>query len=370
MLCEEVDRVSAERAVLKFGVAGRLMWSSHVRVDTVPSIRLPQESSVPRCLGTLYGDQSASSWFTAPETWKVVRWPRNDNLGVDGMDLLRYALDQLHRWFARWVEAGSNCFIHSQLYRYRYPRCIQDAYTTLLAYIHRTATNEHIILQTIEARATQLVADYSVGTASPPLSGAGASSVPLDSVDHLARVQALLVYQFIGLYHGDIRLRYLAESHIPVFDAWMRQMVEHASQAISRGESIIESPHPQSLTTSDVVPCGVPLWHAWILAESIRRTWLVTSTILAMYSLLQNGRLMPCRGGMMFTTRKGAWEAPSASSWEKICSEVNIGMIQMHEADHLMANLGPHDVNDFAKVFLNGTFSVRKMKEWELRMAR
>jgi len=43
---------------------------------------------------------------------------------------------------------------------------------------------------------------------------------------------------------------------------------------------------------------------------------------------------------MAFTTGKGVWEAQPALAWEKLCSEVNVGLIQMAEADKLFTKVG------------------------------
>ncbi|THC94936.1 hypothetical protein EYZ11_005575 [Aspergillus tanneri] len=54
------------------------------------------------------------------------------------------------------------------------------------------------------------------------------------------------------------------------------------------------------------------LWHAWILAESVRRTWLVAQMLHAIYVTMQHP-VADCPGGITFTVRRGAWEASSAS---------------------------------------------------------
>ncbi|KAK9357567.1 hypothetical protein V1504DRAFT_478783 [Lipomyces starkeyi] len=222
-----------------------------------------------------------------------------------------------------------------------FPRCVQDAYTALTCYLHKTASNEQTIFQIIEDRAKQLLVEHGIPSADSSLENIGTSSVNLDSLEHIARVQALLVYQVVGLYDGDIRLRHLAESRIPVLNSWMQQMVEHASQAVCLGGSVISSAHEQTavgFSLFDVAHCENLLWYSWILAESIRRTWVIASGIQAIYLMIRQGRVAPCQGGMMFTTRQGVWEAQSALAWEKLCSEVN--------------------------VILEATFGVERMERW------
>jgi hypothetical protein len=276
---------------------------------------------------------------------------------------------KIHRWLADWVETGSNPFIHARLYRTRLPRCIQDAYTALSCYLHKTASNEQRIFQIIEDRAKQLLAEHHMPSADSFLSSVSntSSSVTLDSLEHLARVQALLIYQVICLYDGDIRLRHVAESHIPVLNSWTQQMVDHASHAVCLGGSVISSGHEQTVVgfgLSDVAQCENLLWYSWVIAESIRRTWLVASGIQGTYLVMQQGRTIPCQGGMMFTTRKGVWEAQSARAWEKLCSEVNVGLMQVAETDKLLTEVAPDDVDDFAMLILRATFSEERLDRW------
>ena len=197
------------------------------------------------------------------------------------------------------------------------------------------------------------------------------SSVTLDSLEHIARVQALLVYQILCLYDGDIRLRHVAESYIPVLNSWTEQMVEHASQAVCLGSSVISSAYEQTALGFDISFIALyenACWYSWILAESIRRTWLVASGIQGTYLVIKHSRAVPCQGGIMFTTRSGVWEAQSALAWEKLCSEVNVGLMQVAEADKLFTEVAPEDVDDFTMLILQATFGEERMERWGVQI--
>jgi hypothetical protein len=84
----------------------------------------------------------------------------------------------------------------------------------LSCYLGKTSSNGQTMCRIIENRARQLVKDGNGLTDSW-------LETPLDSLEHLARVQALLVYQVMCLHDGEIRLRHLAESHIPVLNSWV-----------------------------------------------------------------------------------------------------------------------------------------------------
>jgi hypothetical protein len=262
-------------------------------------------------------------------------------------------------FLAEWVDQGSNPFIHRQLYRHRMPRCVQDAYTLLSSYFRKTTANEHMIVRIIEERAMVLVAE---GLPLPD-----ASSQGVDTLECLGRVQAMLVYQCIGLYDGNVRLRHLAEQHIPVLETWLAEVLQHISQAPCCGSSLYASP------TSFISPVTIPissedlLWHSWILTESVRRTWLVTAGLQGIYKLL-NHSTSSCMGGTMITTRKGFWEAPSAVAWEKKCMETYAGMVKLTEVEKMFALVPKDEICELARMVLSCTYGTEQVERWGVGM--
>ena len=236
----------------------------------------------------------------------------------------------------------------------------------LSCYLNKTEANEQTVFQIIENQATELVAKYSIPSADSSQENS-MSSIALDSLEHIARVHALLVYQFLGLYDGDIRLRHLAETYIPVLNRWMREMVQHTSQAACLGGSVISSIYEQTAAGLGTFysPDGENLlWYAWIVAESVRRTWVISAGIQVIFLVLRQGGAVPCQGGMMFTTRQGVWEAQSAVAWGKLCSEVQVGLMQMAEADRLFTEAAAEEVNEFTKAVLEINFGRERMERW------
>jgi hypothetical protein len=276
----------------------------------------------------------------------------------------------IFRWLAEWVEKGSNYFIHAVLYRTRFPHCVQDAYAALSCYFHKTPLNEQVAIRIIEDRAKSLIAEYS-----SPLEDTiniTLISIPLDPFEHIARVHALLIYQIIGLYDGDIRLRHLAETYIPVLNGWMQEMIHHASRAACLGGYLASSAPEQALdgfSSSYSSQRENLLWHSWVLTESARRSWVVGSGVQAIFRAVQQRAMFPCQGGMMVTTRHGIWEAPSSVAWDKICSEVDVGLMQMADTERLFMDMVPTEVNEFTKAVLQMVFGKEKMERWAFQMS-
>ncbi|KAK4060791.1 uncharacterized protein Triagg1_10634 [Trichoderma aggressivum f. europaeum] len=273
--------------------------------------------------------------------------------------MLKRYVSVIQHWLKSWAMSGSNPFIHSHLYRTRFPTCVQVAYTTLSAYINRTEGNYEIILRIIESQAKELLTG--------PDLGVNDALEPLDLLEQLARVHALMVYQIICLFDGDIRSRHLAEGRSHILDRWVMQMVECASSSLYP-LSLTLDPLDLVETACQVDPPSLTgntehLWHTWILAESIRRTWLTATGLQALYLTLQQGWAF-CPGGMMFTTRHGVWEAKTALAWEMLCLETDIGFIQRFETEKLFTEANPLEIDDFGKMILESTYGTERMERW------
>ncbi|KAK8087548.1 hypothetical protein PG997_002509 [Apiospora hydei] len=242
---------------------------------------------------------------------------------------------------------GVEPFIHSHLYKTRYPPCVQDAYLAATSYLHLqdrggevTPARKQMVHHTIEEKVLSLLETNVVPSDCSSSPQDLTASLPLDDpLKHIARVHALLVYQLIGLFEEEnVRLRRLAERHIPVLYLWMCSMVQCcARQTEFLGESVTAFPKAADASSSFTarLSCDERIWQTWIMAECARRTWVVISGIQAVYLMVRHqSALISCMGGMMVTTRKGPWDAASAQEWLRICSEVNVGLVQMAEAHH------------------------------------
>ena len=305
-----------------------------------------------------------SVWFLSPEAWKIDHRPLPNTDSFCPIELKRW-LAVIQRWFERWVTTGSNPFIHSHLYSSRSPSCVQIAYTALSSYISRVESNTDIILRIVDHQASELLVNNGVLLDNLNQDDCATAVEPTTVLEHFARVHALAVYQLIGLFDGDIRSRHLAEARMHILDRWATQMVEWSCHNLSLPEAF-------NLTGADLSNSFDPtsgaevLWHAWSLTESVRRTWYVAKGLQSLYLMLQQGWTY-CPGGMMFTTRQGVWEADTAFAWQKLCSEVDVGFIQRFEAEEILAQCGPSDLDEFAEMLLEMTFGGTRMERWRLK---
>lgn len=103
------------------------------------------------------------------------------------------ALQRFKTWPEKWVKEGKAPFIHPRVYATGMPKPLQDAYAACAIYSTKTDQNAFVAWAVIESKANELLH-------SP-------NQESWSSLHLLAAVQALLIFQFIRLFDGDIRQR-------------------------------------------------------------------------------------------------------------------------------------------------------------------
>jgi len=282
--------------------------------------------------------------------------------------------------------------MHRSLYRGHMPECIQDAFTTLAAYNGATPGTRCSILRIIRDRAEKLISSQPVGgmgedvVGEPELNRGGvegtegeevslpAPCVILDTPTHLARTTALFVYQLLRLFDGDIRSRAQAEEQMGTLHAWASQMLESARLDCVTAEYLVASggsaggnlsANDFTLVVGSAAMTDPSLtWQAWILAESIRRVFLMAEYMQSVYLTIKRG-WSACSGGVPFTPKAGLWDAASAWAW------VNKAQCELGKKEEMVAPEGklpqllhsmntwialkknqPEDVDEFTHVLL------------------
>ncbi|KNG84658.1 hypothetical protein ANOM_006126 [Aspergillus nomiae NRRL 13137] len=275
--------------------------SSPPLVDDIPAVFLSDDF-------TLFTDTDLmASWLTSsppllavptllpagyfPETSAIDKWSTKQ---------LLQSIKSYPRMFARSRKAP---FIHHRLYDVYLPEAIQDAFTVSVSYYNRTPETEDTIFRILEAKTANLLNQHH----------------PENTLEEfLAAVQALLIFHIIQLFDGDIRQRSLAEQNMDTLRAWTMRLQVRASEL-----------------------GPAPTWREWILAESVRRTVIVSILIEGLYSVLKVGHCTIVRAlsVLPFTSGAALWDVTTDASW----------LAQSHR-------LGSDTVlyGDFARAFENG----------------
>ncbi|KAL4726616.1 hypothetical protein ACLX1H_005504 [Fusarium chlamydosporum] len=307
---------------------------------------------------TLSWEDLKSAWFLDPDSCRSVPL-QSTNRAYLTTDMIRDLLYKTKNWLSDWIATGSNVFIHAEIYKSSLPEAICDAFTALSAYLSRTDKTTNMVLQIMEQKADKLI--KTEATAEPNKS----------NLHNLSRVHALLVYCTIRLLDGDPRQRYKAEQHLQTLQEWTQEMIADTSEAIVSGDIILQN-HltdrgPRYLTFPLLLGQFSPeqlLWHAWILSESIRRTWCVAMGLQSGYELLKT-ESGPCYGTLPITMRKGLWTADNAFSWTKMCAESNVGFLCRNEHEKILSEMSADDIDPFALCMMDLDIGPDRMARWK-----
>lgn len=318
----------------------------------------------------------AADWFLAPETWRIAHGPDPSAPMPIGTATMKKYVAGLQSWFERWVSTGSSPLIHPRLYSANSPPCVQVAYATLASYIHRNSANTDMVLQIVEDRSNELLLRAEEKGPSPDRGSGQVEEWAADDdgggreqedgandlFAQLTRLHALLVYQIIGLFDGDIRARYIAESHMAISDRWASQLLHSA------GTEAAWSTHTTIHTSVAASTFSQQQWYLWILSESIRRAWLVAVSLSSVFTALQQ-RWAACPGGIMYTNRSGLWDAATATAWEKRCFSGgwNGASLQSFGCAKFFDDAEPADIDEFGQAMLDMSCHGELLERWRDR---
>jgi hypothetical protein len=232
------------------------------------------------------------------------------------------ALLRFKTWPEKWVKEGKAPFIHPRIYTTGMPRPLQDAYAACAIYSTKTEQNEFVAFTVIESKANELLH-------SP-------DQPSWTTMDLLAAVQAMLIFQFIRLLDGDIRQRASAENAEPVLQTWTEQLSAKTLE--------------EQMYTTDTAPS----WRSWIFGESVRRTITMSFYLGGAYSLAKHGfcTLGEYVTANSFTAQRRLWEARSPLEWERVKKTHNSHWVSKMDFDRIIRESTYEELDDFGMVLL------------------
>ncbi|KAJ5679760.1 hypothetical protein N7462_008004 [Penicillium macrosclerotiorum] len=216
------------------------------------------------------------SLLTIPALSPAIFFPETTTLDKWSSSQL---LQNIKRYPHVFVSSRKTPFIHSRLYDEYVPDAIQDAFTVSAAYSTKTSETEDLIFRILESKTTSLVEQDHHTSTLPHL---------------LAAVHALMLFQIIQLFDGDIRQRSLAEQHMNTLRIWTFKLQERAGELTP------------ALT-----------WQEWMLAESARRTIIIVMMIEGLYLTLKTGCCpnVKIMSMLPFTPEATLWDLRTSASW-------------------------------------------------------
>lgn len=139
------------------------------------------------------------------------------------------------RFHVHFAHNSCTLYIHRYLYKDNMPRWVLQAFTTCLLYSNQTDANRAIVLRVLHENVTDLK-ETAGGTAA------------LTPHEKLARVHAIIFYQTIRMFDGDVTLGQQAEDDMPLLDAWNRDLCkvkDNLDDLANKGDAAKEHP-PES----------------------------------------------------------------------------------------------------------------------------
>ena len=243
-----------------------------------------------------------------------------------------FVSEQFKTYPGMFYRRGQTPFIHRHMYDEHTPTVIYDTLSSCALYCGKNKDNETLVFGDISRKVRQLKGGMQQSFFSP--------------VDHLASVQALLLYQIIRLLDGDVRQRADAESDEAVLMSWNEQLqsrLQPPSLSLER-ESLSDS--EGTMTASS--------WQDWIVSESVRRTVLTCYMLQGVYSFLKLGydKLSGKVDQLAFTAQSTLWNAPSEFHWREALKYRNPLEVTMGQWDDVMGAAQATDFEEFGVMIM------------------
>ncbi|KAH8596290.1 hypothetical protein B0O99DRAFT_110933 [Bisporella sp. PMI_857] len=167
-----------------------------------------------------------------------------------------FCISQFQFWILQLAQQNQSPFIHSSSYQQKPPEAYQGLLGVCAMYSQKTPQNQSIIFSMLDSQVFRLI--YK------------AKSEYWGAEEYLLGVQAMIMYQIIRLFDGDIRQRANAERHFAMLETWTRKL--HSAKNASSND------------------CGTGShYRRWIFIESIRRTVIMAIMVQAIYTVVKDG---------------------------------------------------------------------------------
>ncbi|OAL49664.1 hypothetical protein IQ07DRAFT_511121 [Pyrenochaeta sp. DS3sAY3a] len=252
-----------------------------------------------------------------------------------------YSIEQLKLFPKMMVEQNSTPWLHPMLYDEHMPRPLQDALAACALYIARNDTNVEHVTRFITDRAEELTV----------------TDLPTDSRDLLARAHALMLYQIMLVFSGDIQFYGQAEALLPHLEEVGTSLLSIAAQQSDTQQSLPF--YPSSVARS--------AWKSYIFRESVRRTALSVFHFSTMCKLLR-GQLTSCAHTLAYgnkvTVSAHLWHARTAFDFAVAWNDRKHFLVKELDFTELLRDAKPDDVDTFGRMMMIGLQGIDDIRGW------
>lgn len=196
-----------------------------------------------------------------------------------------FCISQFKASVPQLVQQNRSPFIHCASYQRTPPVVYQDLLGISAMYSQKTPQNQTVMFSMLDSRVSSLIESSKSCSWSPK--------------DYLVGLQALIIYQIIRLFDGDVRQRANAERHLAILETWAFQL-----------QSTSNMFHNDRGTESQ--------FQCWVFIESIRRTITMSVMVQAMYSLLKEGfcTSVPLLAMLPVSVDGALWNVSEETWWQ------------------------------------------------------
>ena len=227
------------------------------------------------------------------------------------------------------------------LYDEHMPRALQDAQAACALYDAKNDINADCIIRHITSRVEEIVT----------------TSMPAAAVDVIARTHALILYQIMFVFSGDVHLHSQVEALLPYLEELGNILSLLGSQEVD----------PTGLLPLYPSAAARAAWKSYISRESLRRTLLTLYQFVALCHLLI-GRRESCAPSLSFgnkvTLSAHLWRAESAFDFAVAWNDKRHFLVRDLNFTEVLEDAGPEDLDDFAKTMLVGLQGIDDIKGW------
>ncbi|KAI0890503.1 uncharacterized protein GGS22DRAFT_14452 [Annulohypoxylon maeteangense] len=253
-----------------------------------------------------------------------------------------YIVNVLKNFHTTFAQYKSTIYMHGQLYASNPPRWILQAFATCVLYTSQTAATRGFVLKILQENVNNLI-----HTAS------GTSFTPREK---LARVHALMAYQTIRMFDGDIALNQQAQNDMPIMEAWneeLRKIRDNLNDVFELDMIELRKKQPES-------------WERWLFAESVRRTYIIGLALRTFWDLLRDQGDESDFGNWEYihrwTLSRHLWAAQNSFDFWRAWNEKPMWVINAFCFDEFLRTGKGDDIDDLALVFLVLSFGLDEVK--------
>jgi hypothetical protein len=197
---------------------------------------------------------------------------------------INFCVGQFQNLIPQLVQQNRSPFIHCNSYQNMPPAVYQDLLGVCAMYSQKNILNQGVIFSMLDNQVFNLVKSYNPSSWS--------------TQDYLVGIQALIMYQIIRFFDGDIRQRANAEKHSGTLEAWTIHLN-------SEGNNYDRNDYDSE-------------FQRWVFVESTRRTVIMSIMVQAMYSLSKDGYCssVPLMATLPMSMDGTLWNASEEDWWQ------------------------------------------------------